>query len=259
MAAGEVVRADGTPVSPDTAYLPQTRLYYWRQLPSEQRIPFEESVVFQDEWLVVADKPHFLPVTPKGRYLQETLLVRLKRKLGIDTLVPMHRIDRETAGLVAFTVQPHTRHAYQSLLRDRLVEKRYEAIAPHRADLSLPLWRHSRLQESHHFMAMEEVSGEPNAHTWMDRLEVRGRWALYALQPLSGQKHQLRVHLHALGLPIHGDRIYPELLPPEPPDAPLDFRNPLKLLARELKFTDPVTGQPRHFVSQRSLSWPDSV
>lgn len=257
MRAGEVVSHTGQPLQPEQAYLPQTRVYYWRALPFEHPIPFEEHIVYQDDWLVVADKPHFLPVIPTGRYLHETLLVRLKRQLGIDTLVPAHRLDRETAGLVLFTVQPGSRHAYQSLFRDRLVNKVYEAVGPHQAGLPWPQWRRSRLQESARFMAMEEVPGEPNAHTWIDLKEARGAWARYELRPLTGQKHQLRAHMNALGLPLHGDRIYPVLQPAEPPDAPLDFNHPLKLLARELSFTDPISGQARHFISQRTLPWPE--
>ncbi|MCH8179682.1 MAG: pseudouridine synthase [Proteobacteria bacterium] len=253
MARGEVLDARGQPLPPQAPFRAQTRLHYWRSLPFEHRIPFEETIVFQDEFLVVADKPHFLPVTPKGRYVQETLLVRLKRRTGIDTLVPMHRIDLETAGLVAFTVQPHTRDAYQSLLRDALVHKTYEAIAPWRDDLNWPQQRLSRLQESAHFMAMEEAEGEPNADTLIEPIEVMGAWARYRLTPRTGQKHQLRAHLCALGLPIAGDRIYPELLPAPPADAPPDFSRPLQLLARSLRFTDPVTGQLRCFDSPRRL------
>lgn len=257
MTAGEVVTHQGVAIQPTQPYLPQTKLYYWRELPFEHPIPFEERVIYQDDWLVVADKPHFLPITPKGRYLHETLLVRLKRQLGIDTLVPAHRLDRETAGLVLFTVQPASRHAYQSLFRDRLVRKVYEAVAPYQAGLPWPQWRRSRLQESERFMAMEEVPGEPNAHTWINLTEVKGPWARYELRPITGQKHQLRAHMNALGLPLHGDRIYPVLQPAEPPDAPLDFSHPLKLLARELSFTDPISGEERRFTSQRTLPWPD--
>lgn len=253
MARGEVVDAQGLPVPPDAAYRPQSKLYYWRALPFEHRIPFEETIVFQDEWLLVADKPHFLPVTPKGRYLHETLLVRLKRRTGIDTLVPMHRIDRETAGLVAFTIQPHTRNAYQSLLRDRLVRKVYEAIAPFQPHLSWPQTRISRLEESARFMAMHEVVGPPNAETRIELIEAQGAWARYRLLPRTGQKHQLRAHLHAMGLPIKGDQIYPVLQPALPPEQAPDFSNPLQLLARELHFDDPVTGQPRSFHSTLGL------
>lgn len=254
MARGEVLSAQGQPVPADSPYRAQTRLYYWRALPFEHPVPFEEAIVFQDDYLVVADKPHFLPVTPKGRYLQETLLVRLKRKLGIDTLVPMHRIDRETAGLVAFTIQPHTRHAYQSLFRDKAVRKAYDAIAPLRPDLTLPLVRRSRLEESERFMAMHEVEGEPNAETAIELIEALGDWGLYRLTPVTGQKHQLRAHLNALGIPILNDQIYPELLPATPPEVAPDFSRPLQLLARTLSFTDPITGQVRHFESQQRLS-----
>ena len=83
--AGDVIDAQGVAVDERRPYEPQARIYYYRALEAEPRIPFEETVRFQDEFLVVADKPHFLPVIPSGRYVQETLLVRLKRRLGLDT------------------------------------------------------------------------------------------------------------------------------------------------------------------------------
>ena len=262
MARGEVLDAQGHPVPADAPFRAQTRLHYWRSLAFEHPVPFQEDIVFQDEWLVVADKPHFLPVTPKGRYIQETLLVRLKRRTGIDTLVPMHRIDRETAGLVVFTIQPHTRHAYQALLREHQIEKVYEAIAPWRPDLPWPLRRQSRLQESAaHFMAMQEVPGEPNADTLIEPIELLSRapgepahWARYQLTPRTGQKHQLRAHLCALGMSIANDQIYPELRPALAAHEAPDFSQPLQLLARSLRFTDPITGEQREFHSRRRLS-----
>jgi tRNA pseudouridine32 synthase/23S rRNA pseudouridine746 synthase len=251
--AGEVVDEHGQPLPADAPYKAQTRLYYWRSLPFEHPVPFEERVVFQDDYLVVADKPPFLPVTPKGRYLQETLLVRLKRKLGIATLVPMHRIDRETSGLVAFTIQPHTRDAYQSLFRDKAVRKTYEAIAPLNTALQLPMLYRSRLEESAHFMAMHEVNGAPNAETHIDLIEAKDGWGRYRLQPVTGQKHQLRAQLCALGIPILNDQIYPDLQPSPPLDEAPDFSQPLQLLAQSLSFADPVTGQPRSFHCGRHL------
>lgn len=256
MAAGEVVDAAGHPLDVAAPYRPQSRLYYWRKLAFEHLIPFEERIVHQDAHLVIADKPHFLPVTPKGRYVQQTLLVRLKRRLGIDTLVPAHRLDRETAGLVMFTVQPATRHAYQSLFRDRRIHKVYEAVAGHRPDLTFPLVRHSRLIESERFMAMQETEGEPNAETRIERVAVDGPRALYRLHPVTGQKHQLRAHMNALGLPIEGDRIYPVLQPDLSEGKTPDYRDPLQLLARELSFVDPVTGEARRFESTLRLNWP---
>ncbi|MFD2271297.1 pseudouridine synthase [Undibacterium arcticum] len=256
MMDGEVLDADGAPVPPDRPYRPHAKLYYYRSLPPETRIPFDETVLFQDDYLVVADKPHFLPVTPSGRYLQETLLIRLKRKLGIDTLTPMHRIDRETAGLVLFTVQPHTRDAYQSLFRDKAVRKTYEAIAPSRRDLGLPVRYASRLIESPSFMQMCETDGLPNAETRIELLEVKGALARYRLLPVTGQKHQLRAHMNALGIAILNDQIYPHLLPAASGDGgDPDYGKPLQLLAKSVTFTDPISGQLRQFESARQLDF----
>lgn len=254
---GEVLDGQGQAVAADTPCVVHSTLWYWRTLDTpEPRIPFEAQVLHQDDWLLAVDKPHFLPMTPKGRYVQETLLVRLKRLTGIETLVPMHRLDRETAGVVLFSVRPETRHVYQSMFRDRVIRKVYEAVAPWSDPLgaALPLERRSRLAEREEaFMQMHEVPGEPNAVTHLALMERRGPLARYRLTPQTGQKHQLRAHLNALGIPIVGDRIYPVLQPDLARGAEPDYTEPLRLLAREIAFTDPVTGQERHFASQRTL------
>ncbi len=237
-------------VTPQRPYPGPMRIYYYRAVDVEARIPFEEAVLYQDDHLVVADKPHFLPVTPSGHYLQETLLVRLKKRLGIDTLIPIHRIDRETAGLVLFSTQPDERNAYQAMFRDHAVTKHYEAIAPWRQDLTWPITRKSRIVEDEPFFRQREVPGPPNSETHMDVIEKSGGSARYALSPVTGKKHQLRVHMNALGLPILNDRMYPPVA--ETPDD--DYRLPLQLLAKSIAFTDPVTGQARHFQSQRTLA-----
>ena len=251
---GDVLDDQGQVLPPAAPHRAHTRLYYFRQLDAEPVIPFEAQIVFQDDALLVADKPHFLPVTPGGCYVQQTLLTRLKRATGIATLTPIHRIDRETAGLVLFSIRPADRNAYQSLFRERAVEKVYEAVAPFRQDLTLPLTRRSRMQErADAFMQMEEVAGgvAPNAETLITLIEHNGVSARYELRPLTGQKHQLRVHMSALGMPIYGDRIYPVLRPEE---AEPDFSNPLQLLAREIAFVDPVSGGVRRFVSRLRLA-----
>ena len=249
MAQGDVVDEHGVQLAPHSAYQGHRRVYYYRAVPDEPRIPFDEVILFQDEQLIVVDKPHFLPVMPSGGYLAETVLVRLKQKLGIDTLVPVHRIDRDTAGLVMFSVQPETRSAYHALFSQRNVEKTYEAIAPWREGLALPMTRQSRIVEAGHFMLQHEVSGPPNAVTRIEVLQVRGGLARYQLQPVTGKRHQLRVHMAALGLPILGDGLYPTLTP----EGQVDYAHPLQLLARRIEFVDPVSGQVRQFESRRSL------
>lgn len=252
MADGEVFDEFGEAVTPLRAYRGHMRLYYYRALPPETRIPFDEELLFQDEHLVVVDKPHFLPVTPSGQYLQETLLVRLKNRLGLDGLSPIHRIDRETAGVVLFSIRPQERAAYQDLFRQRTVNKRYEAIASWRPDIAFPQVRRSRIAEGQPFFRQTEVDGPPNSETQIELLETREPLARYGLSPVTGKKHQLRVHMFALGLPIVNDRVYPPL-DPTPED---DYRFPLQLLAQTIAFDDPFTGQPRYFESRRKLNWP---
>ena len=254
-AKGLVLNDEGEALKATGAYLPNTHLIYFRRLAREPEIPFEEEILFQDEHIVVADKPHFLPVTPSGLYLHQTLLNRLKKKTGIQTLSPIHRIDRDTAGLVIFSVNPEERAQYQNLFRDRTVKKVYEAIAPYSQSLiaKLPLTYQSRLEESEHFLQMIEVKGEPNTDTLIELIAENQPWAKYRLTPGSGKKHQLRCHLNALGAPIKDDQIYPILTPYQEYD--LDITKPLQLLAKELAFQDPITNAQRVFVSKRSLEF----
>lgn len=250
-AQGLIFNAQGQAVAADAPYQAHTRLYYYRSVPHEPALPFEAQVLFQDAHVVVADKPHFMPVTPAGRYVNQSLLVQLKRRLGLDTLTPMHRIDRETAGLVLFSVQAHERNAYQALFRDRQVRKVYEAVAAFDANLTLPLTRISRLESDAQFFRSREVEGEPNSETKISLLHTEGLHALYRLEPVTGQRHQLRIHMNALGLPLEGDQFYPTVL--RGPDEEEDFSKPLQLLAKRVAFTDPITGEERVFQSAQRL------
>ncbi|MBL0245275.1 MAG: pseudouridine synthase [Rhodoferax sp.] len=246
---GDVVDDHSQVITSDTAFEAGRRLYYYRAIPSEPPIPFEAVVLWQDAHLMVVDKPHFLPVMPSGKYLQETVLIRLKNALGLDALSPIHRIDRDTAGLVLFSKQVASRAAYQNLFRSRQVDKTYECIAPWNPDLPWPVTRQSRIEPAAHFMQQTEVDGTPNALTHITPIEVQGALARYALKPVTGQRHQLRVHMAALGLPIVGDGIYPTLTP----EGSADYSQPLQLLAKSIAFTDPLTGEPRQFESAKKL------
>jgi tRNA pseudouridine32 synthase/23S rRNA pseudouridine746 synthase len=231
-----------------TPYRPGDVVTYRREVEAEPHIPFEESIVYQDDDLVVADKPHFLPVMPAGRYVEETLSVRLVRRLGNPDLVALHRLDRATAGLVVFSARPSSRDAYTRLFRERAIAKTYEALAAPLPGLTFPLSRCSRIERGEPFFRTCEVEGPANATTHVDVI-ARGNDAWrYRLEPVTGRKHQLRVHMAALGAPILGDPVYPELR-----EEAADFSEPLQLLARELSFIDPFTDEERRFLSLRSL------
>ncbi len=249
-ARGRVQGANGVALAPDLAYRAGMEILYYREVADEAPIPFEETIVHRDEHLLVADKPHFLPVTPAGGFVEQTLLARLRARTGLDALVPLHRIDRGTAGLVMFSVQAATRARYQALFPARRIEKAYEALAaPLPADC-VPCTRRSRIERGEPFFRMREVAGAPNSETRIDVIdrESPGRWR-YRLEPVTGRKHQLRVHMAALGAPIVNDPLYPGLQPA----AGDDFARPLQLLARSLRFVDPLDGRERLFESTRRL------
>jgi tRNA pseudouridine32 synthase/23S rRNA pseudouridine746 synthase len=247
-----VLDATGRPLRADAPYRVGLRVHYFREVPREEPIPFHETLLHVDAHLVVVDKPHFLPVTPAGGFVEETVLARLVRTLGNTDLVPLHRIDRHTAGLVMFSARPDSRDAYQSLFRQRRIGKDYEAWAPPLPAQTFPLVRRSRIAAGEPFFRMHEVPGEPNSETRIEVIERLDAYWRYALQPITGKKHQLRVHMAALGAPILHDPFYPDL--PEP--QPDDHARPLQLLARRLSFVDPLSGEHREFVSELDLPAP---
>lgn len=264
-AAGGFVCADGAAVPAQTPLGVHRHLWYRREVPGETPVPFTEHLVHVDRHLVVVDKPHFLPTVPAGGFLRETALTRLRVRLGNPDLTPIHRLDRATAGLVMFSARPETRGAYQSMFERRAVAKVYEAVsalpagwdpaAPALSGLRLPHTRIDRIIARRGELRARIVDGEPNAETTIEALaagrSAAGRAVLHTLlRPRTGRQHQLRLHLAALGAPILGDRRYPELLP----EAPDDHGLPLQLLARELAFTDPVSGELRRFVTTLTLA-----
>jgi tRNA pseudouridine32 synthase/23S rRNA pseudouridine746 synthase len=252
LARGDVVDAQGTPLHADSHVRQGMRIWYYRELEHETPIPFEESIIFQDEHLLVVDKPHFLPMIPTGRFLRETLLVRLKQKFDLPHLTPIHRLDRETAGVVIFSHNLATRGTYQSMFQKRSIRKVYEALAPVLQGRDFPFTYRSRMVDGDKFFVMREEEGEPNSETFVELLETRGAVARYRLHPHTGRKHQLRLHMASLGVPILNDAFYPVALPCKGDD----FSAPLQLLARAIAFDDPLTGQARSFTSSRALDWP---
>jgi tRNA pseudouridine32 synthase / 23S rRNA pseudouridine746 synthase len=249
MEKGEVVDAEGGRLNPDSPYRRGTCIFYYRELETETPIPFAEKILYQDEHILVADKPHFLPVIPSGRFLHETLLVRLKKKTGLEHLTPIHRLDRETAGVIILSHNLATRGIYQSLFQKREICKVYEALAGTLENAKFPFTYCSHMVEGEPFFCMKEIDGVPNTETHIDLLENRGNVSLYRLRPVTGKKHQLRVHLAALGIPIINDAFYPKALPCKGNDISL----PLKLLAKSISFKDPFSGKEQYFESARTL------
>jgi tRNA pseudouridine32 synthase/23S rRNA pseudouridine746 synthase len=249
-ARGRVLGAQGQALAPDHPYRSGLRLHYYREVAQERHIPVQERILHLDDHLLIADKPHFLPVTPAGEFVEHTLLRRLIRTTGNPHLVPLHRIDRHTAGLVMFSTQPATRGPYQQLFPARRIDKVYEARAPALPDIAFPHVRCSRIARGEPFFCMREVDGVPNSETRVEVISASGPVWHYRLFPVTGRTHQLRVHMAGLGAPLCNDPFYPVVAPAGAPD---DFARPLQLLAKALSFVDPLNGEYRHFQSDLTL------
>ena len=244
----------GEPLKHDSPYLAGQTILYYRQVENEPIIPFEPNILHLDEHLLVVDKPHFLPVTPSGHYVSQTLLAKLRnhpdlQQLAVNDISPLHRLDKDTAGVMLLSVNPSSRACYHALFADRHIHKTYHAIAPTRSDLCYPFHIHSRLERGEPFFLTKTAQGEPNAHTMIELIENNGAFSLYRLTPVTGKKHQLRVHMASLGMPLLNDNFYPTVKT----QGSSDFTKPLQLLAKSIAFIDPITQQARRFDSQLRL------
>ncbi|MGB3762085.1 MAG: pseudouridine synthase [Ornithinimicrobium sp.] len=249
--ADEVVLGDGTPITRDTAYQRGGSVYLYRDVRAELDVPFPLTVLYQDDSILVVDKPHFLATMPRGRHVQQTVVTRVRRDLGFPDAVPAHRLDRLTAGVLVLTLRPEVRSSYQLLFAQRKVAKTYLAVAPTRPALREPVKIRNRLLKERGHLQARVVPGEPNAETEVMLLREHDSLSTYRLVPTTGRTHQLRVHCADLGIPIVGDPLYPTLIDVRPDD----FSTPLRLLAHRLEFVDPLTGEKRTFTSERVLSY----
>ena len=250
---GKVHRHDGSLITTQSLFQPQQRIYYYREVENEPSIPFKETIIFQDQHILVAYKPHFLAVTPGGIYVNECLQNRLRLSTGIETLQALHRLDRVTAGLVIFSVNPVSLHLYHHLFETRQIHKTYQAIAKVSDGENLigQEWEiKNRIVQSEPRFRMRVTEGEANSHTMIRCLKQSSQKALFELNPITGKTHQLRVHMQALGWPILNDKYYPQLQPLSADN----YSAPLQLLAKELQFIDPVTRHPRRFGYDSNLS-----
>ena len=233
-----------------STYIANTHVFYYRFLSNEIHVPFQHQILFENNEFMAIDKPHFLTISPTGQYVQETLLVRLKQQTDNEHLTPIHRLDRETAGVVLFSKNPETRGSYQQLFAERKVQKTYHAIAPFNPEISFPCQINLRMEKGEPFYTMRIVNGNSNSSTEISLLEHKKAWAKYLLKPQTGKQHQLRVHLNSLGLAIKNDPFYPTIMH----KSEHDFSAPLQLLAKQIEFQDPITQKNYMISSEQELT-----
>lgn len=246
----QILNQSHEPISPQTLVTTLTHIVYFRDIPDEIPIPFKERIVHEDAHILVVDKPPFLPVIPSGRFVQESLLVRVRTLTNNTNIIPLHRIDKDTSGLVIFSKNPASRDAYHAIFRDHKIQKTYKAVAPFDSRFITQQTYESRIiRDPEFFFRSIETNGPSNSVTNLSIVRHNSSVALYQLEPITGKKHQLRVHMAALGIPILNDALYPEINDP----TPGDYTRPLQLLAQRLQFIDPITNQECVFQSRQTL------
>lgn len=250
LAAGEFADESGRALTGDEPYRPRVFVWFHRPLAPEVEVPFDIPVLERTENLLVVDKPHFVATTPRGAHVAQSALVRLRVEHDLPELAPAHRLDRATAGALVFTTRREVRGAYAGAFQSRDVHKEYEAIGAYDPERELPTRLVGRIEKERGSLQARLVPGEPNAETLVEVLEARGELARYRLTPVTGKTHQLRLQMADAGMPLVGDPLYPEVV-----DEPEDFARPLRLLARRLRFVDPLDGTDREYVSERELNW----
>jgi tRNA pseudouridine32 synthase / 23S rRNA pseudouridine746 synthase len=248
---GKVMLGDGTAASALSKVGPGMEIRYFREVPEEPRLSDAHQLLYRDDHILVACKPHFLPVVPGGKFVRQCLLYQLMEETGLPGLSPVHRIDRHTAGLVLLTIHEKERGRYQDLFRDRQVEKGYLAnvrwLSGPPAEDSWEL--KGRIERYGATLRRHLTAGAANASCRISLLQRSGAYAGLALSPFTGKTHQLRLQVSQIGAAILHDPFYPDLLP----EAPDDTARPLQLLSKSLRFRDPFTQRELAFTSSRNL------
>jgi tRNA pseudouridine32 synthase/23S rRNA pseudouridine746 synthase len=274
---GKVRFGDGSPAMPLSKVGPGMEIRYFREVAAEPRVSDAHQILYRDDHILVACKPHFLPVVPGGRFVRQCLLYHLMEETGLRGLSPVHRIDRHTAGLVLFSIHENERGPYQDLFKDRQVEKEYlanvrwlsgafsEKKTEKKTEKEAPSqegppgqegpsgqdsWElQGRIEKYGPALRRRLTEGVPNAFCRMSLLKRSGAYAKLALHPLTGKTHQLRLQVSQIGAAILHDPLYPDLFP----EAPDDPARPLQLLSKSLRFRDPFTQRELTFTSPRAL------
>ena len=245
---GQVTSSGGPAITASHPYQHGITIYYEREVAQEPPALESERILYHDNEILVADKPHGMPVTPAGDYVDRALLARLQKSTGLAGLSPIHRLDRDTAGLVLFTTRPETRSRYHRLFEKHSIHREYLAVAFLPSPTTRKHWLiENRIDEGQPWFTQRIVAGLPNAKTSIELLAISGHFGLFRLTPSTGKKHQLRIHMLSIGAPIVGDLFYPAVREKQEGDPPL------QLLASRLVFTDPISGKDHMFTSFRNL------
>lgn len=172
-------------------------------VPEEQKnSDLTPEIIYEDENVRVLTKPAGLLSMAKGEYCPEKTLE--------DFGLLVHRLDRDTSGVVILAKNPETQTMLRKQFQDRKAHKTYYAVVAGRpkldeANIDLPIIRDLK----HKTQFRVDPQGRPS-ETYYKLIDSNDKYSLIELKPKTGRTHQLRVHLKYLGTPIIGDHVYSE-------------------------------------------------
>jgi 23S rRNA pseudouridine1911/1915/1917 synthase len=225
-------------------------IFLERPAPKEPDVPRRFDVLYEDESVLVIDKPAGLPMHTSAKFWRNTLVAVLRERYPGQHTEICHRIDRETSGVMLVARTPQAGAFLKTAFAHRTIAKRYLAlckgIPPDEGVIDQPI---KLLESPTHLMMGPSADGLPA----VTRFRVVRRFAAHALvaaSPETGRQHQIRVHLAALGYPLVGDKLYGagEQYFMEACDRGISA----ELLAR-------FDGLPRHALHAETLTFPHPV
>ncbi len=181
--------------------------------PAAESIPL--TIIYQDGDIIVVDKPagltvHPAPGHPSGTLVNALLAIAPELAEARETVRPgiVHRLDKDTSGLLVVARSDRARASLIHQLRQREIHKTYLALVqgvpePAQGTIEAPVGRHPRNRKR-----MAVVAGGRDAETRYQVREVLASFALLEVEPVTGRTHQIRVHLAAMGHPVVGDGVY---------------------------------------------------
>lgn len=206
--------------------------------------PIGLDILYQDQSMLVINKPPGMAVYPTRTYPEHTLVngvAYLWQQQGLDRKVRLlHRLDRNTSGTIIIAKDPYTYHGLATQLKDGNLKRTYLAIVrgvpvPQRGFVEQPISRADD-EQGHALRRVVDQGGKP-AKTYYQVIQEYSGLSLLELELVTGRTHQIRVHMEWIGHPIIGDEMYYE-------ESPLITRQALH--AWSLTFTHPRTGRLMH-------------
>ena len=209
--AGEI-KVNDKKVPPDTVLKSRDKISYERPREKEPVVDDTYRIIHRDNWIVVVEKSGNLPISESGRYYRNTLVNILKEREGFSDLYAVHRLDKETSGVVLIARTKEVATILGKQFVQQVPEKKYRAVLIGNVEskeilIDKPLARISPDKGRVRIRQVVDERGKPSK-TLFSAVKVVNNLTLAEIKTFSGRTHQIRCHAEHIGHPILGDKLY---------------------------------------------------